>query len=303
MNSIEFSVIIPVYNSVATLQPLFEGIKATMTEMKKTFEVIFVEDYGSKGSWEELLKLKNRYPNELTIIKLSRNFGQNGATVCGIDQSKGRKIITIDDDLQIHPREIEKLIENQENNAADVVFGNYKGTTSIFRKIGAKTIKWIFNRSQGGASIGSSFRLIDRHIVERLKFHSQDHLFINQVINWYTLNYQFVEVEHQKRENGSSGYSIFNLVFLAIRLLFYYTNIPLRITIYSCILAFICCLGLTGYYYFHHFYRDGDFDFLTIILILGLALILGSISVLGVYINRIYTSRVKRPNYAIKYKI
>ena len=303
MNNIEFSVIIPVYKSVDTLQPLFEGVKAIMSEMKKTYEVIFIEDSGSKLSWQELLRLKTTYPNELTIIKLSRNFGQNGATVCGIDQSKGRKIITIDDDLEIHPREIKKLIEKHQNNEADVVFGNYKSKTSLFREIGAKTIKWIFNKSQGGASIGSSFRLIDKHIVDRLKFHSQDHLFINQVINWYTLNYQYVEVEHQIRENGSSGYSFLNLVGLAIRLLFYYTNIPLRITIYSCILAFTCCLGLTGYYYFQHFYRDGDFNILSIILILGLALILGSISVLGVYINRIYISRVKRPNYAVKYKL
>jgi len=91
MNNIEFSVIIPVYKSVDTLQPLFEGVKAIMSEMKKTYEVIFIEDSGSKLSWQELLRLKTMYPNELTIIKLSRNFGQNGRRYVGSISLKEEK--------------------------------------------------------------------------------------------------------------------------------------------------------------------------------------------------------------------
>jgi glycosyltransferase involved in cell wall biosynthesis len=299
MNSVEFSVIIPVFKSVDTLQPLFEGIKAIMSEMKKTYEVIFVEDFGSKESWQELLRLKKIYPEDIIIIRLSRNFGQNGATVCGIDQSRGKKVITIDDDLQIHPKEIRKLIDVHLATDADVVYGNYKASDSFIRKVGSKIIKWIFNKSNGGNSIGSSFRLIDEHIVERIKFHSQDHLFINQVINWYTIDFQIIEVEVKTREEGSSGYSLLNLAVLSFKLIFHYTNLPLKITIYSCLLSVIACLSIIIY----HIYKHAELDILWVVLLMGLALILGGMSVLGVFINRIYTSRVKRPNYAIKFRL
>lgn len=303
MNSIMYSIIVPVYKSVETLRPLYEGIQEVMQEIEATFEVIFVEDFGKKESWQELLQLKKHYPENVIIIKLSRNFGQNGTTICGIDESRGKKVITIDDDLQIHPREILKLIVNQKETDADVVYGNYAEKASFIRRLGSTFIKWIFNRDQGGSSIGSSFRLIDEHIVERLKFHSQDHLFINQIINWYTLNYQFVDVERQARSEGTSGYSFWKLVSLSFKLFFYYTNIPLKLTIYSCVLAFIGCISLIGYHAINYNPEAIIFDVFSMILILGMALIIGSIGVLAIYINRIYTSRIKRPNYAIKYKL
>ena len=107
----EYTIVVPVYRSVASLKPLYKGIADVMSDLNKSFEVIFVEDSGDEDSWRELLQIKELHPKEVTIIRLSKNFGQNGATLCGIDEAKGKKVITIDDDLQTPPIEIKKLSE------------------------------------------------------------------------------------------------------------------------------------------------------------------------------------------------
>ncbi|MDX2362352.1 MAG: glycosyltransferase [Crocinitomicaceae bacterium] len=304
MSQIEFTVVVPVYKSVDTLEPLYIGIQKVMTELKRTFEVIFVEDSGDEDSWKELLRLKSIHGDHIKIIRLSRNFGQNGATLCGIDEASGAKVITIDDDLQTPTEEIKNIIEFQAETGADVVYGKHEEEKSSWiRKAGSNMIKRIFNRSQGGSSIGSSFRLIDAHIVDKLRFHSQDHLFINQVITWYTLNFQFLEVQRSKRAEGKSGYSLFKLIALSLRLIFYYTSIPLKIMIALSIIAAFGILGMTVYYIIYQIDAGNNVDLFMITVLVAMALISGSISVFGMYINRIYSARVKRPNYAIKVKM
>ena len=63
------------------------------------------------------LKLKSYMEfrkGRITAIRLTRNYGQHNATLCGIENSTGKYIITIDDDLQVRPMEILKLIEGSE---------------------------------------------------------------------------------------------------------------------------------------------------------------------------------------------
>jgi glycosyltransferase involved in cell wall biosynthesis len=271
-----------------------------MAELDASFEVIFIEDSGDKNSWNELLRIKNIYKEDVKIVKLTRNFGQNGATICGIDLSRGDQVITIDDDLHTHPKEIKKLVEKQKETNGDVIYGAYTKKQSALRINLSKLVRYIFTNSEGGSTLGSSFRLIDKHIVERLKFHSQDHLFINQIMNWYTLNQKFVEVENSDLLEEKSRYTLWQLALISFKLVFYYTNIPLKITIYSCLLSLVGCT-----YFAWHFWRiitpiDTEIEVTTIVLFMGLFLIISSITVLAVYINRIYNSRVKKPNYAIK---
>lgn len=304
MSQIAYTIVVPVYRSVETLEPLYTGICAVMTDLKLSYEVIFVEDSGEDASWFELLRLKELHGDHISCIRLSRNFGQNSATLCGIDEAKGEKVITIDDDLETNPSEIKKLILFHNESQADVVYGKYaEQNTSWIRRVGAKLVKKLFTRSQGGSSIGSSFRLIDRHIVEKIRFHSQDHLFINQIIGWYTLNAKFVEVKHSPRQAGKSGYSLWKLIILSLRLLIYYTSLPLKLMVLLCALTSVAIVVMTVYYVYFQLETGTTIDIFMISVLAAMTIIAASIAVFGVYINRIYASRVKKPNYAIKLKI
>ncbi len=300
---LEYSFIIPVYKTVSTLEPLYKGIAEVMEEFKSSFEVVFVEDNGSEESWKKLLELKRNNPEKIKVIKLTKNFGQNGATLCGIDEAKGELILTMDDDLQVHPSELKKLILCQKEQKPDVIYGVYEEKTSSWlRNLGSGFIKKIFNKSEGGSNVGSSIRLITANIANHLRNHSQDHLFINQVISWYTFDTKFIEVVRNPRHEGKSGYSFLQLFSIAFRLLFLYTSIPLKMMIGVCIISSLVSMGLAGYYIYQHYAFGNGLGFLVIIVI-AISLILASISIMGIYLNRIYSSRVKKPHYAIKLKI
>jgi glycosyltransferase involved in cell wall biosynthesis len=274
-----------------------------MKEPGSSFEVIFIEDNGLDESWKKLLELKKQFAETITVIKLTKNYGQNGATLCGIDQAKGRFLVTMDDDLQVHPSEIKKLIMFQRENNSDVIYGVYKEQTySVLRNFGSRMIKRMFTRTEGGSNIGSSIRLISADIASHLRNHSQDHLFINQVISWYTFDTKFVEITRNARTEGKSGYSFIQLLTISFRLIFLYTTIPLKLMIAVCVMSSIGSLALAGYYIYQHFVFGSGLGFLSLIVI-AISLILASISVMGVYLNRIYSSRVKKPHYAIKIRL
>ncbi len=298
-----YSFVIPVYKSVASLEPLYLGIDELMNEYNSSYEVIFIEDNGSEESWKKLLELKKNHSQNIFLIKLTKNFGQNGATLCGIDNCKGQVIITIDDDLQVHPNELKKLIDYYNEYKTDVIYGVYKEETQhVIRNFGSKLIKQIFNKTEGGSNIGSSIRLIKSDIANHLRNHSQDHLFINQVISWYTFDTKFIEVHRNPRYEGKSGYSFWQLFSIAFRLLFLYTSIPLKIMITVCIISSIGSFALASYYIYQRYALGHGLGFLALIVI-AISLILASISIMGIYLNRIYSSRVKKPHYAIKVKL
>lgn len=302
MNKTDYSIIVPVYNSVDSLEKIYLGVELLMKELNHSFEVIFVEDNGKEESWVKLLDLQKRFPSTISIIKLTKNFGQNGATLCGIDFANGEKLITIDDDLQINPTEIKKLILHQNSYHSDIVYGIYKNENlGLIKKWGSNFVKSLFLKSEGGSSIGSSFRLINSNITKYLKRHSQDHLFINQIITWYTSDIQYVEIDHNLRPEGNSGYSFLKLVKIGLRLIFFYSSIPLKIMIAVCVIFSVIAFLLAGFYIYKHFVFGEGLGFLVIVSI-AISLILASISTIGIYLNRIYSSRVRKPSYAIKLK-
>ncbi len=300
---IEFTVIVPVYKSKDSLEPIVIELTALFHKLNRSFEILFVEDAGLEESWQELLRLKEIYKNQMTIVRLSKNYGQNGATQCGIDLASGKIVMTIDDDLEVRPSELEKLIVTYDTKKHSVIYGRFENEhKSFFVKIGSKILKRLFKSSEG-ATIGSSVRLISENIVDHLRNHSQDHLFINQIISWYTTDIQSVEIESQERKEGKSGYSFMKLLKIGLNLIFHYSSIPIKIMIF---LAFAVAFGLVAllvYYVVFHLKNNSNVDLFMISVLISMTVMSGSIGVFGIYINRIYSSRVRKPNYAIKIKI
>ncbi len=299
---IDITVVVPVYNSVVTLRPLYERTAKALTDLGKTFQILFVEDGGQPESWNALLKIKNDHPETVSLIRLSRNYGQNAATVCGIAHAKGQAVITIDDDLQTPPEEIRKLLERMNESDADIVFGvTPKQSSSMVRRFGSSLLKRIFHWVDG-ADVGSSFRLISPHLRAKLSEQPNDQLFLNQVIRWYTTQVEKVEVEHHFRNEGSSGYSFFGLVVMAFRLIFYYTDFPLRLMSFFGLLISIVCFGFGIYYIYEKLVFGAEAGFASIITAIFFAtgIIILCLSILGAYISRIYADRIRKPAYSVK---
>jgi glycosyltransferase involved in cell wall biosynthesis len=118
----EVSVIVPLLNEEESLRELFTLIQETMQRMKKSYEIIFVDDGSSDKSFEVLTALHNEYPNIIKAIRFRRNFGKSAALSAGFKEAQGEYIITMDADLQDDPNEIPSLIETL-GDSYDLVSG------------------------------------------------------------------------------------------------------------------------------------------------------------------------------------
>ncbi len=116
------SVVIPLYNEAESLPELFQWIKRVMIENKFSYEVIFVDDGSTDGSWSTILEL-SKDNKEVKGIKFRRNYGKSPALYCGFEQAQGDVVITMDADLQDSPDEIPELYRMITEDGYDLVSG------------------------------------------------------------------------------------------------------------------------------------------------------------------------------------
>lgn len=169
MDAVDYSVVVPVFNSQDALKELVRRLNVEM-QQHGTFEIVCIDDGSTDNSWDILVDLHREF-EPLKIYRLSKNYGQAAATLCGIDVSTGAHIITIDDDLQYAPESIGLLLHEYIAKKKMLVFGVAKK-----RKHGAayRLSLWLLQQFFklwpvnyiDGSNISSSFRVFSRKIMK-----------------------------------------------------------------------------------------------------------------------------------------
>ncbi|HXU25924.1 MAG TPA: glycosyltransferase family 2 protein [Bacteroidia bacterium] len=305
-NKIDISIVVPVYNSVETLSELYARVNATCITLQKKYQLIFVDDGSSDNSWEVIEGLKTQNTTDIIGVKLTKNFGQHNALLCGFNYCKGDVIITMDDDLQHPPEEIEKLLTKYQQTNADVVYGlpiNKKH--SLVRNVGSNLVSSSseYSKKSTGVKKGSSFRLIKREIAHDMKEHFYSNfLFLDAIINWNTGNIEHIEVEHKERKAGKSGYTTFKLASLYFNILINYSATPLKLMTYgglfSSIISFLFALHFVYKKIIHHV--PLGYTSLIVSVLFSTGLILFCLGIIGQYLYKIYQFQNKKPPYLIK---
>ncbi|MBW6484095.1 MAG: glycosyltransferase [Vicingaceae bacterium] len=300
-NNIIYSVIIPAFNSGETITQLCSEIVTIFNAINVIFEIIIVNDGGKLSTWKHIEKIYHQLNCKISIIRLSRNYGQHNATLCGIKNALGEVIITIDDDLQVNPKEILKLIDGYKSNNSDVVYGVYKSKKhNAVRNIGSGLIKNISKLFLNSPGKGSSFRLFKASIAEKILEHSQSFIYIDELLLWYTDNISFVEVEHEK--NKKSRYSIISLFKMFVNITTNYTALPLKLITYLGLISSLISFALGTFYIYKKIFRDVPLGYTSIIVavLFSASIILFSLGVLGQYIYKLYQVQNKKPTFFIK---
>ncbi|OFY13726.1 MAG: hypothetical protein A2X11_02745 [Bacteroidetes bacterium GWE2_42_24] len=300
---LDYSVVVPVFNSEESLAELFERLKNVFGESRASFEVIFIDDNSRDESWSVLSKLKASFPEQVTAIRLSRNFGQHNATFCGFGFVRGARVITIDDDLQTPPEEILKLIETANATDADLIYGFYgKKNHSRLRNAGSRTLKKSARLFRDSPGEGSSFRMLTFDLISKILHHNHNFIFLDEVLLWYTDDIMFAEVQHLPRKYKQSGYSTISLFKLFANLVLYYTMVPLRLLVYG---GFMVSL-ITFVYGLYSIVKKMIYDVplgytsLIVTILFSTSIILFSLGVLGEYLSRIYQVQNRKPPFSIK---
>lgn len=299
--SYRYSLIVPVYNSASTLPKLLEACEHSLS-LDDT-QIIFINDFSSDNSWEVLLQLKKQSQIDLILVSLASNFGQHAALFCGLQYAEGEYIVTLDDDLQHHPREIEKLAEAIESENADLVYGIYaQKEHGALRNMGSVVFAAIVNKFASTPLQGSSFKLMRKSLVEKVLHHPHYNFYLDEVIAWYSKKTSFTQVEHGKRLHGSSGYSPASLIKMSIGILLNYTALPLKFITGLGILSSLISFGVGIFYMYEKLNNDAQVGFTAIIvsIFFSTGLILFSLGIIGEYISRIFLIQTGKPPFKIK---
>lgn len=302
VNEIAYSVVVPVYNSEASLEELFSRLNMVMESTGRPYEMIFVDDGSGDRSWEVLKKIKSENPDGFTAIRLAKNFGQHSATFCGFSFARGEFVITLDDDLQCPPEEIPKLIKTMEESDAELVYGVYKRKRhSAMRNISSSSFKRLSGLF-GSQTEGSSFRMISGNIIQKLLGHHQNFVFIDEILHWYTDFISYVTVEHHPRKYRRSGYSQGKIWKFFANVMYYYSTAPLKVMVYGGMISSVIFFFFSIYFILRKILLNVPLGYTSLIvaILFSTSLILLSLGVIGEYLSRIYMVQNKKPLYSVK---
>lgn len=301
MASASISIVVPVYNSEATLDELVSRILRTLPGPNT--EVILVNDGSVDASWSKIVALTDANPT-VRGLDLARNFGQHNALLAGIRAAQGEVIVTLDDDLQNPPEEIPKLLESL--GAADVVYGTpVERSYAFWRNIATRLVRASL-RGPMGAQVAAwvgPFRAFRSDVRRAFDSFDGPDVSIDVLLSWGTSRFAAVPVEHREREFGQSSYSFGKLSSLALTMLTGFSTRPLRIA---------SLLGLTStlfgvlvlIYVFVRLLLDGNpvpgFPFLASLVAIFSGAQLLTLGIIGEYLGRVHARTMDRPPYAVR---
>ena len=230
MNKSLFSIIVPVYKSTASLKELSTRTKAVFDTIEDAeHELIFINDSPFSKDTVRYLQELSDDDEKIVVIELMKNFGQQAATLCGIEHARGDYIITMDDDLQHAPEDIIHLMEKQEH---DVVIARFKDKKHSFFKRITSEIKSYFDYLILGKPKHirlTSFRLINADIAKMMFKRKTPYPFIPALLFSITDDIVNVELEHHARQDGESHYTFIKMLQVFSNLIINNSSFLLRV--------------------------------------------------------------------------
>ncbi|WP_323760972.1 glycosyltransferase [Maricaulis sp.] len=297
----DYSVIIPTYNPGPPLIELIERLERTFTKMNVgRYEIVIVDD--GSPSPEAPATLKSVGEREaVTVIRLTRNYGKPGAVMCGLNQSRGDRVLTLDDDLQQAPEDLEKLAVH---NGHDVIIARYRNKKHDLMQRVTSRIKAQFDRVILGYEFPiSPMKLLRRRVVEGMLLNSSDRPFIPALIQQVTTDIVAVDVEHHESAYPQSRYTFSRRLRQFSNLLVGNSNLLLRWLGVVGFLIMFASLSLAAFIIVRKLagvqVEVGWSSLMVAVLMIG-GLQLGAMSIIGQYLLRILNVSAKKPAYFIR---
>lgn len=296
------TLLVPAYNEEEMIAPFFAAVDRELSDLR--LELLFVND-GSRDATGALLRARAEADPRVTLVELSRNFGKEAALSAGLDLARGDVVIPVDADLQ-DPLSVIPRFLAEWRRGFDVVTGARidRSTDTALKRHTADAFYRLFNRLADPpipAHVGD-FRLMDRRVVAALRQMPERVRFMKGLFSWVGFATTAVPYDRPERLAGTTKFSVWRLVRLALDGLVSFSTLPLRIwTVIGAGIAggalvyagvVITKTLLLG--------RDvpGYASLMTVVLFLG-GIQLLSLGVLGEYIARLFVEAKGRPVYVV----
>jgi glycosyltransferase involved in cell wall biosynthesis len=306
-SQVEYSVVIPVYNSTESLRVLLAQLTRVFTEeVHASYEIIMVDDASpNPDTWPTLRALAEQCDG-LVIVQLTRNFGKTGAVLCGFAQARGAYVFTMDDDLQHQPSDVPRFIALKDH---DVVVGLYaRQHHSGLKRLTSHIKAWCDQLLLGKprhVTLGP-YRLHKASVVQQMLAIHTPYPFMPALLLYVTRDLVTVPIQQHARPHGHSDYTTRKRLRTFSHLLINNSSVLLRLTaalgvgiVLVSLLASLC--GFIAHL------RAGipvpGWTSLLVVLLITNGLILFAIGVAGEYLFRITQGIEQRPPYLVRHVI
>ncbi len=203
------SIIIPVLNEQDSLRPLWKEIQATADSAVDSFEVIFVDDGSTDGSWHLICDLADD-DSRVCGIRLRRNFGKAAALTAAMQAARGDLLLMMDADLQDDPAEIPEMLKRIDQGF-DVVNGWKKHRLDPWHKVyPSRVFNWMVSRMTGLVlhDHNCGLKLFRSDVAQEIQIYGELHRFIPVLAHARGFKVTEIPVHHRPRQHGYSKYGV-----------------------------------------------------------------------------------------------
>jgi polyisoprenyl-phosphate glycosyltransferase len=298
------SIVTPVYKAEDSLAPLYERLKITMEqEITPEFEIIMVNDNSPDDCWQRIKDLVSADPR-VKGIHLSRNFGQYYALAAGLDKAKGEWVFILDCDLQDLPEELPALYQKALEGYDIVLAQRMDRQDGFIRRFFSKTFYRLFSYLTDTQfdPRTAQFGVYHRKVIDTLVNMREKTQFLPAFIQWVGFRVTAIPVQHQKREQSPSGYSLAKLFGLAFDSIIGFSDKPLRLIVQFGFLLSVFSLLSAVFIIIRSLLGVEDlvgWPSLIVSIWFFSSMIIFLLGVNGLYISKIYEEVKRRPLYII----
>ncbi|MBI4139807.1 glycosyltransferase family 2 protein [Candidatus Woesearchaeota archaeon] len=305
----KISVIIPAYNEEENIKPLYESLTGILKNIPYYYEILWIDDGSTDGTYDELTELEYKDPH-VKPIYFQRNFGKAAVYTAGFENSKGNIIITMDADLQDDPLEIPKFLE--ELKRQDLVIGWKKDRKDplITKKIPSKIFNWL-NRKMFHLCLHDSdcgFRAMKSEVAKNLILYGDNFRYMPAIVKSQGYSVGEVIVRHHERIHGKSKYGLKRIFtgpfdLIAIKFLNEYVQRPLHLFGTLGLALFFSGFFLELYVLYYRIIMGELFGEHLPALLLGILLILLSVQIFCTgLLGELITSQRKEKTFVLRKK-
>jgi glycosyltransferase involved in cell wall biosynthesis len=298
------SFVIPLYHSAETIGPLVKRIESLV--VPGGIEIVLVNDGSRDGTGEVCRELIRAARVPITFVEHARNFGEHNAVLTGYRHARGQHIVNIDDDGQNPPEEAVRLWQHACAQGLDVAYGHYEQKEhSAFRNFGS----WFTNRltdhvlEKPSGFYLSSFRCVTAFVARQAAAHEGPFPYIDGLLLQVTQNIGSLEVRHDTRQAGQSGYTLRRLLRLWTSTFVNFSVMPLRLaTLLGLLMAAAGLVGLGVVLYLRFTNQGPGFGWGSLMAALlvfsGTQLLV--LGLIGEYVGRMFLAVNRRPQSVVR---
>ena len=230
-NSVQLSVVIPVFNEEPNLPVLFARLYPVLDQLALSYEIIFTNDGSSDRSSALLAAQYAVRPKETRVIEFNANYGQHMAIMAAFERVRGEVIVTLDADLQNPPEEIPALLKKIDAGVDYVGGFRLNRQDSFFRTYVSKLVNFVRKKTTSieMTDQGCMLRAYRRTVVDAIVRSGAINTFIPALAYSFSNNPGEVGVKHEERHAGVSNYSLYGLVRLNFDLITAFSLAPLQL--------------------------------------------------------------------------